>query len=148
MSVKIARLKSGEDVIADVKEVSAKDDPNKVAVAFQFEEPYTVILEDSEEMEMAMWGEGLFEDEVVEDQGVEYLDDDPDNPLTDLTEDNADEAKQPTLILYPWCPLARNRQFFLRIDEVVTVYDPHTQVIDKYNELLEAKQSVNKSSAS
>ena len=44
MSVKIARLKSGEDVIADVKEVSAKDDPNKVAVAFQFEEPYTVML--------------------------------------------------------------------------------------------------------
>jgi len=73
MSVKIARLKSGEDVIADVKEVSAKDDPNKVAVAFQFEEPYTVILEDSEEMEMAMWGEGLIGDEAIEDEGVEYL---------------------------------------------------------------------------
>lgn len=146
MSVKIARLKSGEDVIADVKEVSAKDDPNKVAVAFQFEEPYTVILEDSEEMEMAMWGEGLIVgDEAIEDEGVEYLDDDPDNPLTEA---NEEEAKQPTLILYPWCPLARNRQFYLRIDEVVTVYDPHTQVIDKYNELLEDKKRVNQSSAS
>lgn len=148
MSVKIARLRSGEDVIADVKEVSAKDDPNKVAVAFQFEEPYTVILEDSEEMEMAMWGEGLIGDDALEDEGVEYLDDDPDNPIADLTEGNAEEAKQPTLILYPWCPLARSRQFYLRIDEVVTVYDPHTQVIDKYTELLEDKKSVNQSSAS
>jgi hypothetical protein len=147
MSVKIARLKSGEDVIADVKEVSAKDDPNKVAVAFQFTEPYTVILEDSEEMEMAMWGEGLITDDEAEVTDEVFLDEEG-NPEPELTDANTEEAKQPTLILYPWCPLARNREFYLRIDEVVTVYDPHTQVIDKYNELLEAKQSVNKSSAS
>ena len=147
MSVKIARLKSGEDVIADVKEVSAKDDPNKVAVAFQFTEPYTVILEDSEEMEMAMWGEGLVTDDEAEVTDEVFLDEEG-NPEPQLTDANADEAKQPTLILYPWCPLARNREFYLRIDEVVTVYDPHTQVIDKYTELLEDKKRVNQSSAS
>jgi len=147
MSVKIARLKSGEDVIADVKEVSAKDDPNKVAVAFQFTEPYTVILEDSEEMEMAMWGEGLVTDDEAEVTDEVFLDEEG-NPEPQLTDTNAEEAKQPTLILYPWCPLARNREFYLRIDEVVTVYDPHTQVIDKYTELLEDKKRVNQSSAS
>ena len=136
MSVKIARLKNGEDVIADIKEVSAKDDPNKIAVAFQFTEPYSVILEDSEEMEMAMWGEGLVdqEDDETEDE-------------VDLLPNNEEESKQPTLILYPWCPLARNREFFLRIDEVVTVYDPHTQVADKYTQLLKDKKNDSESSS-
>ena len=137
MSVKIARLKNGEDVIADIKEVSAKDDPNKIAVAFQFTEPYSVILEDSEEMEMAMWGEGLISEE----------DDDEADGEVDLLPENEEEAKQPTLILYPWCPLSRNREFFLRIDEIVTVYDPHTQVADKYTQLLKDKKNDSESSS-
>ena len=58
MSVKIARLKGGEDVIADIKEVSAKEDENKTAIAFMFRDPYTVILDDQSEIEMEMWGEG------------------------------------------------------------------------------------------
>ena len=136
MSVKIARLRNGEDVIADIKEVSAKDDPSKTAVAFQFNEPYSVILEDSEEMEMAMWGEGLIDDEEIEGDDE-----------TELLPENEEEAKQPTLILYPWCPLSRNREFFLRIDEVVTVYDPHTQVADQYTQLLKDKQNVSESSS-
>tara|TARA_B100001113_G_C20861915_1_gene514371 strand:+ start:98 stop:499 length:402 start_codon:yes stop_codon:yes gene_type:complete len=131
MSVKIARLKSGEDVIADIKEVSAKDDPNKNAVAFQFTNPYTVILEDSEELEMEMWGMGDDDEEEFEEE---------------LLPENEEESKNPTLILYPWCPLARNRDFYLRIEEVVTVYDPHTQVTDKYDQLLKDKKNGTKTS--
>jgi hypothetical protein len=133
MSVKIARLKSGEDVIADIKEVSAKDDPNKNAVAFQFVDPHTVILEDSESLEMDMWGMGDDEQEEFEEE---------------LLPENEDESKNPTLILYPWCPLARSREFYLRIEEVVTVYDAHTQVNDKYEQLLNDKKNGTKSSPS
>lgn len=87
-------------------------------------------------MEMAMWGQGLFDEE----------DDETDDEV-DLLAENEEESKQPTLILYPWCPLARNREFFLRIDEVVTVYDPHTQVTDKYTQLLKDKKNDSESSS-
>ena len=60
----------------------------------------------------------------------------------ELLPENEEESKNPTLILYPWCPLARNRDFYLRIEEVVTVYDPHTQVTDKYDQLLKDKKNV------
>lgn len=42
MSVRIARLRSGEDIIADIKEVIAKD--TQQVVAIQFEDPYSVAL--------------------------------------------------------------------------------------------------------
>ena len=70
MSVKIARLKGGEDVIADIKEVSAKEDENKTAIAFMFRDPYTVILDDQSEIEMEMWGEG---DESLDEEEPEIL---------------------------------------------------------------------------
>lgn len=44
MSVKIVRLKSGEDIIADIKEVYLKEDEQKIA-ALQFEDPFSVALE-------------------------------------------------------------------------------------------------------
>lgn len=42
MSVRIARLRSGEDIIAEMKEVIAKD--TQQVVAIQFEDPYSVAL--------------------------------------------------------------------------------------------------------
>jgi len=49
MSVKIARLKNGEDIICDIKEVYSKDN-NKLA-GVQFEDPYLVtIIEDPANM--------------------------------------------------------------------------------------------------
>jgi hypothetical protein len=42
MSVRIARLRSGEDIIAEMKEVIAKD--TEQVVAIQFEDPYSVAL--------------------------------------------------------------------------------------------------------
>ena len=128
MSVKIARLKSGEDVIADIKEVSAKEDTNKTAIAFCFKNPYSVILDDQSEIEMELWGEG--EEDLEEEPEI-------------LPENQEQINKNPNLILYPWCPLATNKEFFVRLEEVVTVYDPHGQVTEKYNELIEAKESNN-----
>lgn len=131
MSVKIARLKGGEDVIADIKEVSAKEDENKTAIAFMFRDPYTVILDDQSEIEMEMWGEG---DEEMEEE----------NEI--LASNKEAIEKNPNLILYPWAPLATNRDFYIRLEEVVTVYDPHGQVTEKYIELIEAKDGESESS--
>ena len=133
MSVKIARLKGGEDVIADIKEVSAKEDENKTAIAFMFRAPYTVILDDQSEIEMEMWGEG---DESLDEEEPEIL----------ASNKEAIE-KNPNLILYPWAPLATNRDFYIRLEEVVTVYDPHGQVTEKYIELIEAKNGESESSS-
>jgi len=44
MTVKIVRLKSGEDIISDVKEVYLKENEEKIA-ALQFEDPFSVALE-------------------------------------------------------------------------------------------------------
>lgn len=46
MSVRIARLRSGEDIIADIKEVVDKDQQDKIA-AIQLDTPYMVGLEES-----------------------------------------------------------------------------------------------------
>ena len=133
MSVKIARLKGGEAVIADIKEVSAKEDENKTAIAFMFRDPYTVILDDQSEIEMEMWGEG--DEEMEEEQEI-------------LASNKEAIEKNPNLILYPWAPLATNRDFYIRLEEVVTVYDPHGQVTEKYTELIEVKDGESKDSSS
>ena len=133
MSVKIARLKGGEDVIADIKEVSAKEDENKTAIAFMFRDPYVIILDDQSEIEMEMWGEG--DEEMEEEQEI-------------LASNKEAIEKNPNLILYPWAPLATNRDFYIRLEEVVTVYDPHGQVTEKYIELIEAKDGESKDSSS
>ena len=133
MSVKIARLKGGEDVIADIKEVSAKEDENKTAIAFMFRDPYVIILDDQSELEMEMWGDG--DEEMEEEKEI-------------LASNKEAIEKNPNLILYPWAPLATNRDFYIRLEEVVTVYDPHGQVTEKYIELIEAKDGESKDSSS
>jgi len=47
MSVKIARLRNGEDVICDLYEVTTKEEPEK-AVAFQMSYPYSVWINSNE----------------------------------------------------------------------------------------------------
>tara|TARA_S200000501_G_C20587995_1_gene640224 strand:- start:252 stop:653 length:402 start_codon:yes stop_codon:yes gene_type:complete len=133
MSVKIARLKGGEDVIADIKEVSAKEDENKTAIAFMFRDPYVIILDDQSELEMEMWGDG--DEEMEEEKEI-------------LASNKEAIEKNPNLILYPWAPLATNRDFYIRLEEVVTVYDPHGQVTEKYTELIEVKDGESKDSSS
>lgn len=109
MTVRIARLRSGEDVIADIREVTKKDDNEERALAFQFIYPYNVDIQDKFAF-------------LVEDQ--------TETPI---------EMQQPSLILYPWMPLSAQKEIFVRLDEVVSIYDPHTAVADKYYELLEAR---------
>ena len=107
MTVRIARLRSGEDVIADIREVTKKDDEQERALAFQFIYPYNVDIQDK----FAFLAEG--------------------------TTEESEALAQPSIILYPWMPLSAQKEIFVRLDEVVSIYDAHSAVSDKYYELLE-----------
>tara|TARA_B100001939_G_C16791750_1_gene551698 strand:- start:462 stop:836 length:375 start_codon:yes stop_codon:yes gene_type:complete len=108
MSVKIVRIKSGEDIICDLHEVITKDEQQSV-VGFQFSKPYSVFLESGNQREFLIEG---------------------DSPIQ--------EEAEPILMMEPWVPLAAKQHVIVRADEVVTAYDPLPEVINKYNELVEA----------
>jgi len=51
MSVRIARLKSGEDVIADIQEICHKDQPDK-PVAYLFGKPYIIDCRENKDLQV------------------------------------------------------------------------------------------------
>lgn len=104
MTVRIARLRSGEDIIAEIKEVSIKDS-NQVA-AIQFEDAYSVALVEDPN---AMFNEG--------------------QPI---------KVSNPKVHMISWIPLSANRTVYIDPNEIICVYDPHSQVLKQYSELLEA----------
>lgn len=105
MSVRIARLRSGEDIIAGLKEVLTKE--TEQVAAIQCEDPYSVALvEDTQSM---------FE------RGP--------NPI---------RMSKPEVHMVSWAPLSASRILYLDPNEIVCVYDPHAQVLEQYNKILEA----------
>ena len=48
MSVRVVRMRNGEDVIADVYEIAANDKPDK-AVAFRLDHPYNVYVVETDQ---------------------------------------------------------------------------------------------------
>ena len=106
MSVRVVRMRNGEDVIADVFEIASKDEPEK-AVAFRMDLPYNVHVVDTDQ------------DLLIETEGVHQM-------------------RSPEIQFIPWAPLSKDRRVILRLDEIVSAYDTYPEVIDKYNELVEA----------
>jgi len=103
MTVKVMLLKSGEDVISNAKEILDKE--KKGIIAYYLKNPYTM--------------------QIVEKQ------DDSDQLVTD----SANEAKPKTTfqIKYiDWAPLSKEREFIIPSDWVVTIYDPHDQIMKDY----------------
>ena len=99
-------MRNGEDVIADVFEIAANDEPKK-AVAFRMDHPYNVcVVETDQEL-------------LVESEGVQKM-------------------SSPEIQFAPWAPLAKDRRVILRLDEIISAYDTYPEVIEKYNELVEA----------
>ena len=106
MSVRVVRMRNGEDVIADVFEIAANDEPKK-AVAFRMDHPYNVcVVETDQEL-------------LVESEGVQKM-------------------SSPEIQFAPWAHLAKDRRVILRLDEIISAYDTYPEVIEKYNELVEA----------
>ena len=106
MSVRVVRMRNGEDVIADVFEIASKDEPEK-AVAFRMDHPYNVYVVETDQ------------DLLIESEGVQKM-------------------SSPEIQFTPWAPLSKDRRVILRLDEIISAYDTYPEVIEKYNELVEA----------
>ena len=92
MTVKILLLKSGEDVIADVKEMVS---PDKKVIGYFLSKPCVVKL------------------------------------LPKTTDGN---KKETSISMYPWMPLAKEKQIPLPTDWVVTMVTPIEKVETMYKE--------------
>ena len=139
MSVRVVRLKNGEDVICDLFEVTMKDDPEK-AVALRMDYPYNIsILEpdDSDDIMMGFEEEG---DEVSEEELTEMAEYDD-----ALAEEEYDEGiKKMTgldIDMRPWAPLCATNQILIKLDDIISAYETHEITVEKYNELVEAAKS-------
>ncbi|ARW57012.1 hypothetical protein [Synechococcus phage S-B64] len=44
----------------------------------------------------------------------------------------------PEISFEPWMPLLKGKAIMLKLDEVITAYETHDEVIEKYQELVEA----------
>ena len=102
MSVKLAVLKSGEDIVADIKE--ARDKETKEAIWYVFKNPVRVELVPTKVKEL-------------------------------LNEDNkTEEENQRELFFSPRIPLSAENEVIVPMDWVVTVVEPHEQVLNSYTE--------------
>ena len=98
MAVKIAVLKSGEDVIADIKEIVEKETDKQISLLF--ENPYVVSIEK--------------QDSLL------------------LTE----EAETPSANIHfsSWMPLTKETKIMIPHDWVVTIVEPHEDILNSYLE--------------
>ncbi len=131
MTLKIVKLKSGEDVISDIKETY---NDKEQLVAYLLNDPYIVthyIDEDDYPFEN--------EEEIVDDKLKENEDG---NLVLDMNSTETGLPDKPFSIdrirlqFYPWCPLSAEKALFLHYDWVVTAYEPHPEIKEKYLQLL------------
>ena len=54
-------------------------------------------------------------------------------------EGNIHKISSPEITMQPWAPLAKDQSVVVRIDEVISAFETHDAVLDKYRELIEAK---------
>jgi hypothetical protein len=121
MSVRIVRLRNGEDVICDLYEVTTKEEPDK-AVAFQLSEPYNI----------SMYEADHDIDVIIDDEG------DVVEPEEGEMQGKIQKINQPEIDMRPWAPLSKAKKILLKMEEVVTAYETYDEVIEKYKELVEA----------
>ena len=114
MTIKIARMQNGEDVIANVKEVRANETDTQ-ALAYEFENPFTVTLLQST---------------------TEMFDGQQDDVYGDTPPDPMDSLSDLRLQFFPWSPLSKGRNI-VTLYSVVAMADPHTNVLEGYHNALE-----------
>jgi len=104
MSVRVVRVRSGEDVICDIREIHAKEGEQQL-LGFQLINPYVVWIS----------------------SGMTAEDDDG----------NIHKISNPEVTMEPWMPLAKDKTIIIRMDEVVSAYETHDQILEKYTQLVE-----------
>jgi len=114
MTIKIARMQNGEDVVANVKEVRANETDTQ-ALAYEFENPFTVTLLQS---------------------ATEMFDGQQDDVYGDAPPDPMDSLSDLRLQFFPWSPLSKGRNI-VTLYSVVAMSDPHVNVMEGYHTALE-----------
>lgn len=147
MATKVCKLKDGNEIISDIKEIRNKEDE---PIAYLLTSPYRVehyLDEDDyfarDDIEEEEDGDDGF-DEDVEEIDTQNLVAEPDGSLSmDMGRMDTGIPDEPfqldkvRLQFYPWCPLARDNRIHIPLDFLVTAYDPHPEVETKYKQLLE-----------
>jgi hypothetical protein len=111
MSVRIVRLKNGEDIISDIYEVTSNGDSeneeDKQPVAYQLRHPHAIFIRSGMDIDV--------------DGGAIH------------------KLTNPEVVMEPWLPLCKHDHIFFRLDEVTAAYETHDTVIEQYTQLVEAK---------
>jgi len=104
MTVKLLLLKSGEDIIADVKEMVVGEDENVRVVGYFLHKPCVVKMTS------------------------------PSNALEEVEEKNDPQKASFRVTLFPWMPLSKDDTIPVSTDWVVTMVTPSDKLNDMYIE--------------
>ena len=119
MTVKLVMLKSGEDIIADVKEIKSEQD----VVGYFFHEPLIVKMYSPEEPVV-----------LSEENGVEG-----EHGTT------KEISSKVGITFYPWVPLSAENKIPCSADWVITMVDPMQNLKKLYQEKIDGRNKGNQS---
>ena len=120
MTVKLVMLKSGEDIIADVKEIKSEED----VVGYFFHDPLIVKMYSQEEPVV-----------LSEENGVES-----EHGTT------KEISSKVGITFYPWVPLAAEKKIPCSADWVITIVEPMQNLKKLYQEKINGRDKGNQSS--
>ena len=120
MTVKLVMLKSGEDIIADVKEIKSEQD----VVGYFFHDPLIVKMYSPEEPVI-----------LSEENGIES-----EHGTT------KEISSKVGITFYPWVPLAAEKKIPCSADWVITIVEPMQNLKKLYQEKINGRDKGNQSS--
>ena len=120
MTVKLVMLKSGEDIIADIKEIKSEED----VVGYFFHDPLIVKMYSPEEPVV-----------LSEENGVES-----EHGTT------KEISSKVGITFYPWVPLAAEKKIPCSADWVITIVEPMQNLKKLYQEKINGRDKGNQSS--
>ena len=120
MTVKLVMLKSGEDIIADVKEIKSEED----VVGYFFHDPLIVKMYSPEKPVV-----------LSEENGVEG-----EHGTT------KEISSKVGITFYPWVPLAAEKKIPCSADWVITIVEPVENLKKLYQEKINGRDKGNQSS--
>ena len=121
MSVKLVMLKSGEDIIADVKEIKSTE---QEVIGYFFHDPLIVKMYSPEEPVV-----------LSEENGVES-----DHGTT------KEISSKVGITFYPWVPLSAEKKIPCSADWVITMVEPMQNLKKLYQEKINGRDKGNQSS--
>lgn len=143
MATKVCKLKDGNEIISDIKEIRNKEDQ---PIAYLLTSPYRVEHYLDEDDYFGREEEGEDDDYMDDAEEVDTQDlvAEPDGTLSlDMGRMDTGIPDEPfqldkiRLQFYPWCPLAKDNRIHIPLDFLVTAYDAHPEVEQKYKDLID-----------